>query len=68
MINHYEYNDVSSIVAFLFMHFGDTETPQTMRGVKGAMPQQLLHTPQVKSGPHEVDRKAVPELATALSP
>jgi len=25
------------------------------------MPQQLLHPPQVKSRPHEVDRKAVPE-------
>jgi len=25
------------------------------------MPQQLLHPPEVKAGPHEVNRKAVPE-------
>jgi hypothetical protein len=25
------------------------------------MPQQLLHPPQIKSGSHKVDRKAVPK-------
>jgi len=32
-----------------------------LRRIQVTMTKQLLHTPQVKSRPHEVDRKAVPE-------